>query len=573
MKNITLKVITLSAVTSSFLFAITPNVDIIEKSIVVPQEVQQIQTDKKEPLIEIGGVQKYAPVMVDDKSGKTVEVKDVTIEGNSKIGDDELKKLLSAYLNKNLTFSQLQEASSIITKEYRNQGYFVTRAYIPVQDIQSNDGKLIIAVIEGNYGEFKLTNSSLVKDSVVQGMFDDAKNRGNIVSTDTLERSMLIINDTPGVKVIQADVRPGREVGTSDFVVAADKREAYDGYIIADNYGSLYTGNNRVMAGLNLNSPAGLGDKLALSGLISNGRDLQNYKVGYSLPLAPNGLRGELSYSNTNYNLVRLGTTPDNAYDGKSSTLEATITYPITKTKLETLNFNASYALKDMSDYFNDAMQKDRDIKVATFGLAHSKNQTLFGLDGKTSSDLSLTIGRLNIIDATSSATDKTGAKTQGYYSKLNLNLGVDVVLNPLFSVNSSLKTQWVPNDKNLDGSEDMTIGGSNGVKVFSDGEHSGENGYLFNVELFSHLTQYNNISQKIGFFYDRGYADMSDSTSVITFKEKTLQDVGIGYYANYKSMFLKTQLARVVGSEKIANNSENHGDISRFLFQAGWVF
>jgi hemolysin activation/secretion protein len=571
-KNTLLKTITLSVATSSLLLSATPNIDSIEKSIVVPQEVEILQNEKKEPLVEIGGKKQLSPAMSDDKSGKAILVSAFSFEGNTQLSNDELQLVLGEYLNKELTFSQMQEATSLITKYYRNKGFFVARAYIPVQDIKANNNILKISIIEGNYGKFKLTNHSYVKDSIVQGLFDDAKNRGNIVSTDTLERSMLIINDTPGAKVTKADVRPGEAVGTSDFEVEADKSALYDGYIIGDNYGSLYTGKNRLMGGINLNSPAGIGDKLSLSGLLSNGSDLQNYRVGYSAPLMPNGLRGELSYSNTEYNLVKLGgTTPDDAYDGKSSTIEATLSYPIIRSRVETLNFNFGYALKDMSDYFNDAIQKDRDIKVATFGINRSKSQTFFGLDAKTTTEGIFTIGKLTIVDDTSNTADSAGADTQGNYSKVNFNASANVMIDPLHSLSGNLKTQYALHHKNLDGSEDMSIGGANGVKVFADGELSGENGILFNLQLTRNLEPMSALSHRIGLFYDIGNVDMSDSSKDTTFKQTTLQDVGIGYYANYGSFFGKAELARVVGGQKIT--TENEGDISRVLFQAGWVF
>ena len=249
------KLITLSLITASSLLA-QPTITDVEKSISVPKEVEA----KKPSLVEIGGKEKYAPIMADDKSGKTIDVKDFSIEGNTQIKDDELKKIISEYARKPLTFSQLQEATSLITKYYREKGYFVARAYIPVQDIKSNDGVVKIAIIEGNYGEFKLTNNSNVKDSIVQGMFDDAKNRGNVVSTYTLERSMLIINDTPGVMVTGADVRPGAEVGTSDFIVTTESSAPYSGYVIADNYGSKYTSAYRTMAGGSINNPFKIGE-------------------------------------------------------------------------------------------------------------------------------------------------------------------------------------------------------------------------------------------------------------------------------------------------------------------------
>ena len=128
-------------------------------------------------------------------------------------------------------------------------------------------------------------------------MLDDAKARDNVVSTDTLERSMLIINDTPGVAVTKADVKPGSEVGSSDFLIETQPTSFYDGYVVGDNTGSKFTGKNRVMAGVNLNSPLNLGDKFSVSGLISNGEDIKNYKLGYEVPLMANGLKGQTSYS------------------------------------------------------------------------------------------------------------------------------------------------------------------------------------------------------------------------------------------------------------------------------------
>lgn len=64
---------------------------------------------------------------------------------------------------------------------------------------------------------------------------------------------------------------------------------------------------------------------------------------------------------------------------------------------------------------------------------------------------------------------------------------------------------------------------------------------------------------------------DMSNSEKDSEFERRTLQDAGIGYYTNYKNAFTKLQIARVIGSEDI--QTENVGNISRVLFQAGLTF
>ena len=214
-------------------------------------------------------------------SGKTILVKDFIITSNDNVTTSELEQFFVEFKGKELTFNQLQDIAVAITKYYRDNGYFVARAYIPQQDLKANNNVLEIAVIEGSYGDIQLTNNSLVKDNIVQGMLDDAKSRSPIVSANSLERAMLIIQDTPGTFISEADILPGKEVGTSDFKMTANASKAYDGYVVLDNAGSRYTGKNRLMLGANANSLLGYGDKLSFFGLVSNGVDLLNGKLSF----------------------------------------------------------------------------------------------------------------------------------------------------------------------------------------------------------------------------------------------------------------------------------------------------
>ena len=370
---------------------------------------------------------------------------------------------------------------------------------------------------------------------------------------------MLVINETPGAVVSKAEVKPGSEVGTSDFIVETQESKPYGGYLVADNYGSKYVGKNRVMAGVDLNSPFKIGDRLSLSGLISNGADLKNYKVAYNAPLMANGLRGEISYTNTDYNLVKLGDgILDEEYYGDLKTVEAKVIYPIIKSRLETLDFTTTYANKNISSTTNE--EDTKDVNSLSLGLNHIKNQTIFGLEAKTTLEGIFTAGELD-----------DNNDMNGSYQKINLNTALDLNFNPIYSMSTSLKLQKAFKNKNLDGSEDMSIGGAYGVKVFPDAELSAEQAALFNVEFFAKLPEISNLNHKVGLFYDAGTASMSDKTADVTFERRTLQDVGVGYYTNYKNAFTKLQIARVVGGQDI--ETENVGNISRVLVQAGLVF
>ena len=560
------KIATLSILTMTLLMATSPA---IPTSSTIQREVQPPKNLPKQTtlLVEIGGVQKYAPVMQDDKSGKTIFVKSFKITSAIHMSEAKLQSLIISYTNKDLTFKQLQEVASIITKAYREEGYFVARAYIPAQSMQ--DGIVEIAIIEGNYGKFILDNKSHVKTLIVKAMLDDAK-RDNIVATDTLERAMLIINDTPGAQITVADVKPGEAVGTSDFAIATEATPWYDGYILADNYGSRYTGKNRLMAGVNLNSLAGMGDKLSLTGLVSQNTDLNNVRIAYSIPLMANGLRAEVSYSRTDYNLVELDGINDGLYYGVSEAMDATFSYPIIRTRLETLKLSSTLSTKKLTDYLSGDVYQEKEAKSINMGLAHSKDQKLFGLNTQINLGLTLTYGDLKFVDDASKAQDAAGANTQGKYSKINGYVGMSAQLPQKLTLQTNLQFQKALGHKNLDGSEDMSIGGNNGVKLFPDGELSAENAILFNVELKKALPAIRGYSHQFGVFYDVGTASTEDGGKDATFRTRTLQDVGLGYYASYKSFFAKAQIATRIGGEDVLSEPEYK---TRFLVQGGISF
>ena len=558
------KLITLSLTTTSIVLAAAPTAPTISdvvREITPPKEI----VPKELPLIEVKGVEKYAPAMKDDKSGKRVFVKAFKITDALHMDVHNLQELIASYTNKELTFIELQAVASVLTKAYREEGYFVARAYIPVQRMQ--DGIVEITIIEGNYGELRLNNSSLVKDSMVQGILDDIKD-ANIVSTDTLERAMLIINDTPGAKVTQADVMPGKVTGTSDFAIKIEATPRYDGYIVGDNYGSRYTGYNRLTAGFNLNSLAGIGDKLSVIGMVSNGSDLKYGRIAYGVPLMPNGLRGELSYSNIHYALTDSYANLD-AY-GTAKSVEGSLIYPLIRTRHETLNLTSSIASKDLLDHQNGSVISDKEATVFTLGANHAKNQKLMGLNAKSDSSLTLTLGKLKFNDATSAATDAAGANTQGRYNKISGYVGGSIAFNQTNSLTANLQFQKSLGHKNLDGTEDFILGGVNGVKAYPTSELSAEDGIMLNTEFLKTLPSFYSITQKVGLFHDIGKVSMADSSKVTTFQSHTLQNIGIGYYASYQSFFTKVQLAHVIGSGAVTSEP---GYNTKLLVQAGWSF
>jgi len=509
-------------------------------------------------LQEQGSIQKTEPAT------HSVFVKAFHLSGTHALKEEELHNIIAHEENKEHTLATLEKTASLITKYYRTNGYFVARAYIPKQSMK--EGVVEIAVIEGNYGELKLKNNSLVNDSILQGMLDDIKDE-NIVSTDTLERAMLIINDTPGAKVTRADVMPGTHIGTSDFLIQTSETKPYNAYIVGDNYGSRYTGEYRTSIGLSANSPFGWGDKIGLTGLLSTKTDLKNGKIYYNFPLMSNGLRGEISASKTTYSLAEEYDSMDAI--GNATTLEASLIYPLIRTQAQTLNLTLSYDNKHMKDEVRstDTLTK-KDSNSLNLGANYTETSSFFGFQSSSNASLIFTFGHLNFDNADALATDQAGPKTDGGYSKVVATMEKNIAFDEIYSMTANVRLQKALGNKNLDGSEDFSLGGAYGVRAFPDGELSAENGYIVGLEFFYALPTYESISSKASFFIDSGYAKMENSTGAT--EPRHLSDFGLGYQANYKDFFAKAQLAHIVGGADV-ESEPNHQN--KFLIQLGWVY
>ncbi|WP_323592094.1 ShlB/FhaC/HecB family hemolysin secretion/activation protein [Aliarcobacter butzleri] len=553
MRNIN-KIIVLSMVSSSVVLgASLPNINssTIEKQLVAPN----VPMEKKQN-VQIEGIGENE--IKKDSNSQTIFIKDFSFSGNSNINSHELKNSINSYVNKNLSYNQIQEVLALVTKVYRDKGYFVARAYLEKQDLLKNDSVLNITIVEGKFEQIKLNNNSLVNTDSLESVLDDVK-LNETINVDEIQRAILLINDKAGVKVSNASIEAGNKIGTSNLLIETSPTKRVDGYVVVDNYGSRYTGYNRLQALANINSPLNIGDKLTVSGLVSNGADLKNGKLAYEIPLLSNGLKANFAYSRTNYNLVKEYKALD--ADGNSNIYEVGISYPVVLKNDESLYAKIKYYHKDFNDYMNNVRYEDKTVNSIVASLDYTKNYFLGEFPSRLFSNINLTSGHLS----NSSNVD------DGRYNKIDAYVSNEIAFSEIFSFNQTLTAQKVLGHKNLDGSEDISLGGTYGVRLYPDSEQSGENGYILNLELLSKLPNISSYYHKVGLFYDIGDV-YQEKNQDATFERKRLKDIGLGYYANYEDFFARAQIAWNVNSDEIQSEDSSHKN-SKLLLQAGWVF
>lgn len=278
---------------------------------------------------------------------------------------------------------------------------------------------------------------------------------------------MLRLADIPGGE-IRSTLRPGQALGTSEFLVDVAPGRRLPGEIDADNYGNRYTGTNRLGGALYWNNPGGLGNQLMLRAQASDA--LFNYaRIGYHLPAGSFGSRIGAAWSSMHYRLSR-------EFDALDAYGEATI--------------GSLYMRRQASWYANLQFDnKHLDDRIGATDTRTGKRLRNWSIDinahfldalggARNSATLTLTRGRLDLDDATTTI-DAVSARSHGSLGKLVVSYQR---LPGDFTLSLALTGQWA--NKNLDASEKFMLGGAWGVRAYPQGDGSGDEGHLLNLEL-----------------------------------------------------------------------------------------
>lgn len=407
-------------------------------------------------------------------AGLRVHVSGLRISGAKVFSDDVLLPLVQDAIGKDLGFDELQALAARITRHYREQGYLLARAYLPAQDLKN--GQVEISVLEARLGQRRVDNTSLLSDALVERQLADLT-AGQAVDGRSLERSLLLLGDLPGTEV-RSTLQPGASVGTTDLDIKVSPTQRVAGSVGLDNHGNRFTGEYRLSGNLVVNSPLGLGDAAAVNA-VTAGHGFNYARLSWQAPVGHDGLQLGLAGSAMRYRLGQDFVSLD--AHGNADTVGVYGLYPFIRSRALNLNGQLSIDSKRLDDNVDSSSTLSRKrIDVATLGLSGDRSDAMFG-GGLNQWSASWTTGRLRL-DAASQALDASGHQTAGSYSKLGAQFTRLQRLNDSLNLYAQLSGQWA--SKNLDSSEKMSLGGSNGVRAYPQGEAPADDALLLNLEL-----------------------------------------------------------------------------------------
>jgi hemolysin activation/secretion protein len=400
----------------------------------------------------------------------------IVLDGATVYDLDTLEPLWRELLGQEVSLAELYGVAAAITAKYRNDGYVLSRAVVPAQEIR--DGVVRLEVIEGYVGKITI-EGEVGRESLLRG-YADKITAMRPLQLRVLERYLLLLDDLAGATVSSVLAPLPGEPGAAQLTVEIAQK-MIDTFATTDNRGSRFIGPLQAAIGGRLNSVLGLYEltQLRLINTPADFDELRAYDLSHAVPVDTEGT------------LLTLGINQAWAHPGfllkplrVSSTATVTsamLSHPLIRMRAENFTLSAGFVATDLhTDLFDGAATLLND-RIRTFQIG-GLYDFVDGWDGINVFDLQLSRG-LDILSArTSGSPNLSRANGRSDFTKLIGDAQRVQSLGGNWSVLLALTGQYAFDS--LLASEQFGIGGVNFVRAYDPAELTGDRGIAGKIEL-----------------------------------------------------------------------------------------
>ena len=291
--------------------------------------------------------------------GLRFQLHDVNIEGATVYTTVQLRELYQEFIGTSASLHELKEISRRLTRKYRRDGYILSRAIVPVQDIA--DGIARIRVVEGYVDDvrFDIPESIAPFGGDLISRYTQKILESRPLKAADLERYLLLTSDLPGL-TIRSVLQPSeRNIGAAalDLYFAQSPLSASISY---DNRGSRFVGPEQSLASVYINSLVRRFDQSAVRLAFTRDSDeLVFLDLSYSAPAGSEGLR--LSFEASHSDSEPGFTLRSFNVQSSSSKIATRVTYPFIRSRARNITFGSSLEARSVtSDLLGDRLSRDR---------------------------------------------------------------------------------------------------------------------------------------------------------------------------------------------------------------------
>src|SRR5229473_4729623 len=279
-------------------------------------------------------------------------IRQIRIVGATVYTAAQLAELYADLVGKTVTLKAVYDLAQRITAKYGGDGYVLSRAIVPVQELDPNGAVVKIQVVEG-YIETVEWPPELSAYRDFFSYYAARISAERPVNIRTIERYLLLAGDLPGLKFKNSLKPHPTKVGAAILVVEVTEKPV-DLYGRVDNRGTPARGPMEFLTTATANNLLRIHDAFSVSyaGAFKT-KELQYYAANYRQVLTSEGLT---AFINASYGYGRPGTVELELlnYRTKSTYAEAGMSYPVIRARERNLNVSGLWFWSDDRSSFFD---------------------------------------------------------------------------------------------------------------------------------------------------------------------------------------------------------------------------
>ena len=445
-------------------------------------------------------------------------VRKITIEGTTVFQHGDFLPLIEPLIGEQTSMGELMAAAAAIEARYREEGFLLTRVFVPPQ--RTRDGEFKMQIVEGFIKEITVVGVDGALKDRIAAILAPAQNERPL-TTATIQRTLMLVNDLPGLHAVGL-LKPSDEVGAATLEVTAAS-QIVSASTSGDNRSSRYSGPWIANADMAANSLVGMGEQLGAG--VSRSIDphkQRSYRVHYTQPIGADGLTATTSFDRTlgqpGFILKPLGVTTD------SINISQRLAYPVIRSRQMNLSVDGGLTWKSAkTDSLGDTLTLDQ-WRVADIKLSWSQSGWL---DGVTAGSLGVAKGLPMAGASHPHDADLSRSNGNPDFTKIVFDLRR---VQPLWSdVSLTLAGAGQHSFNGLLAGEEFALGGLQFGRGFDPSALTGDDGLGGSVELHYDIDTglpYVETLKTYG-FYDQGLVHNRDGG-----KTSTLSSAGFGLRA-----------------------------------------
>jgi hemolysin activation/secretion protein len=219
------------------------------------------------------------PELGTPESNVEFKVKQFNLKGNTVLAANAVEAILKNYRDRPLTFADLLEVETKLTKLYTENGYINSAVVIPEQNL--NQGTVIIQAIEGTVEEVNVSVNGRLKKSYIRSRLK--RGTTSPLNINKLQEALQLLQLNPLVENLNAELSVGLSRDRWALDVDVNQGQEFEPVLFVNNYRTPSVGSFQRGLELNHNNVVGYADRFSF--IYKNTDGSNDFDTSYSIPV------------------------------------------------------------------------------------------------------------------------------------------------------------------------------------------------------------------------------------------------------------------------------------------------